>query len=128
MTTATKSQYQAAIDRAQRMGGTTRVTELGGGAYRVLGSRADLYTVRVDTDGNFTCTCPAGRHDTACWHAAAAWLLRAAQSAAGAIPAAAAPRESDADARARLLAESRARTRHITELEGSLADCFTSAA
>jgi len=126
MTTATKSQYQACIDRAQRQGGVTRVTELGCGAYHVLGSRADLYTVRVDAEGNFSCTCPAGRHDTPCWHAAACWLLRVAQSAAGVIPAA--PRESDADARARLLAESRERTRHITELEGSLADCFTTAA
>ena len=126
MTAATRSQYQACIDRAQRMGGTTRVTELGGGAYRVLGSRADLYTVRVDAAGNFACTCPAGRHDTPCWHCAAAWLLRVAQSAAGIAPAA--PCESDATVRARVLAESRERTRHITELEGSLADCFTTAA
>jgi len=124
MTTGTRSQYQACIDRAQRLGGTTRVTELGGGAYCVLGSRGDVYAVRVDPEGNFTCTCPAGRHETACWHAASAWLLRVAQSAAGAIPAA--PPEPDATVRARLLAESRERTRTITELEGSSAECFGS--
>lgn len=106
MTIGTKSQYQQCINRAQRQGGVTRVTELGGAAYAVLGSRGDRYTVRVDVEGNFSCTCPAGRHDTPCWHAAAAWLLRIAQQAAGITPAAA-PRESDADARARILAESR---------------------
>jgi hypothetical protein len=110
MTTGTRSQYQACIDRAQRQGGVTRVTELGGGAYTVLGSRGDRYTVRIDLEGNFSCTCPAGRHDTPCWHEAAAWLLRVAQSAAGIAPAAApatVARESDADTRVRLLAESR---------------------
>jgi len=126
MTVGTKSQYQQCIDRAQRMGGTTRVTELGDGSYRVVGSRADLYTVRVDAEGNYACTCPAGRHDTPCWHSAAAWLLRAAQSAAGIAPAE--PRESDATLRARLLDESRERARHIDELDVPLADYFTTAA
>ena len=126
MTTATKSQYQACIDRAQRMGGTAHVTELGGGAYRVLGSRGDAYTVRVDVEGEYSCTCPAGRHDRPCWHQASTWIKRISQLAFGITPAAVC--ESDATVRARLLAESRARTRHITELEGSLADCFTTAA
>jgi uncharacterized Zn finger protein len=139
MTIGTKSQYQACIDRAQRQGGIARVTELGAGAYTVLGSRGDVYRVRVHADGNYFCTCPAGTHEVPCWHAAAAWLLRVAQSAAGIAPATGTPyvvartpldddRESDAAIRARLLAESRARTHHISELEVPLADCFTSAA
>jgi len=105
MTTGTRSQYQACIDRAQRQGGVSRVTELGGGAYRVLGSRGDVYAVRVDPEGNYACTCPAGRHDTPCWHAAACWQKRISQSAFGIAPTAAP--ESDADARVRRLAESR---------------------
>src|SRR4051794_32226171 len=74
VTFGTRSQYQAAIDRAQQMGGARLATPLGGGRYRVIGRRGDRYTVAVDQDGEFSCTCPAGVSGNPCWHQGSAWL------------------------------------------------------
>jgi len=126
VTTGTRTTFQAALDKAAERGGLLLVRrELGRGRYEVRGSHGRVYIVTV-ADGEYACTCTAGQLGRPCYHQGAVAMLRAAQSAAGIAPAA--PRESDATLRARLLAESRARTRHIEELEGSLADCFTTAA
>ena len=126
MTTGTKATFQNALDKAAERGGMLLVRrELGRGQYEVRGSHGRLYVVAV-ADGEYACTCTAGQLGRPCYHQGAVAMLRAAQSAAGIAPATVA-RESDADLRARLLAESRERTRHISELEGSLADCFTTA-
>jgi len=126
MTTGTRTTFQTALDKAARLGGMRLVRrEMGSGRYDVSGSHGRTYTVTV-ADGEYGCTCTAGQLGRPCYHQGAVAMLRAAQSAAGIAPAAA--RESDAAARARLLAASRERTRHITELEGSLADCFVTAA
>jgi len=126
MTTGTKATFQNALDKAAARGGMLLVRrELGRGQYEVRGSHGRVYVVAV-ANGEYACTCTAGQHERPCYHQGAVAMLRAAQSAAGIAPAA--PRESDATVRARLLAESRARTRQIDELEGSLADCFTTAA
>jgi len=126
MTTGTRSTFQAALDKAARLGGMRLVRrELGAGRYEVQGSHGRLYVVTVAA-GEYACTCTAGQLGRPCYHQGAVAMLRAAQSAAGIAPAAA--RESDATLRARLLDASRERARQIDELEGSLADCFTTAA
>jgi len=103
MTTGTRTSFQAALDKAAARGGMRLVRrELGNGQYEVQGSR--LYVVTVDAAGEYACQCPAGHAGQPCYHQGCVWMLRAAQSAAGAIPATAAPRESDATVRARLLA------------------------
>ena len=126
MTTGTKATFQNALDKAAARGGLLLVRrELGRGQYEVRGSHGRVYVVAV-ADGEYACVCTAGQLGRPCYHQGAVAMLRAAQSAAGIAPAAAP--EADAIVRARLLAESRARARHITELEGNLADCFVTAA
>ena len=125
MTTGTRSTFQRAIDKAAELGTHKTVRQVSAGRYEVGGSHGRVYEVTACADG-FTCTCTAGRLERPCYHQAAVWLRQLAEQAAGIAPAA--PRESDADMRVRLLAESRERARTITELEGSLADCFTTAA
>ena len=105
MTTGTRTTFQNALDKAAERGGLLLVRrELGRGQYEVRGSHGRLYAVTVAA-GEYACTCTAGQLGRPCYHQASAYLLRAAQSAAGIAPAAA--RESDAIVRARLLAESR---------------------
>jgi hypothetical protein len=130
MTTGTRGTFQNAIDKAAALGTHKTVRELAPGRYAVSGTAA-VYTVTVDAAGEYECSCRAGQLGRPCYHQGGVWLARLRDQAAGVIPAAApatVARESDADARVRLLAESRERARHIEELEGSLADCFTAAA
>jgi hypothetical protein len=126
MTIGTKANFQNALDKAAARGGMLLIQrDRGDGRYDVQGSCDRCYVVTV-TAGDYACTCKASAEfQRCCYHMASVAMFRASQSAVGIAPAA--PRsESDAAIRARLLVKSRARTRHITELEGSSAECFGS--
>lgn len=74
MTIGTRSQFQAAIDRATALGGARLATPLGDGRYAVIGRRGDEYVATVDRRGEWQCSCAAGRFNRPCLHQAAAWL------------------------------------------------------
>ena len=129
MTTGTRANFQSALDKAAERGGMLLIQrDRGDGRYDVQGSCGRSYVVTVLPDGEYSCTCKANAEfERCCYHMASVAMLRAAQSAAGIAPAA--PRESDATVRARLLAESRERAQTIDELEDlpSLSECFNAA-
>jgi hypothetical protein len=77
MTTGAQASYERAVERARALGGASRVTDLGGDRYTVLGRQGDVYRVRVDADGETFCICPAGQLDNVCWHVMAVTLRRA---------------------------------------------------
>jgi uncharacterized Zn finger protein len=110
MTAGTRSTFQNAIDKAAALGTYKTVRQAGCGRYLVPGSRGVVYTVLVSLDGEYSCSCQAGQHDHPCYHQAATWLRRLGEQAAGRP---APRRESDADVRVRLLAESRMVGRRI---------------
>ena len=104
MTTGTRSTFQRAIDKAGELGTHKTVRQVSAGRYLVPGSRGVVYTVLVSLDGEYTCTCEAGRREIPCYHQGGVFLKRLGEQAGG-HPAP--RRESDADLRVRLLAESR---------------------
>lgn len=81
MTIGTRDQFKRAIVRARELQGWRHVTALGNGRHEVLGRRGDAYTVTVDADGEYACTCPAGRAGTPCWHQASVWIVAVQRSA-----------------------------------------------
>lgn len=84
MMTATKSQYQKALDKAAAMGGVRNIIATReypkGTYYRVRGSVApNSYTVWALHTGQVNCECPAGSRERPCWHAAVVWTARKAK-------------------------------------------------
>src|SRR2546421_6377464 len=82
---ATRSAYQAAVDRAGAFGGARMIAHVSRDRrlYKVWStSRAGLlHTVTVDRFGELHCTCEAGcqRNPQPCLHCGAVWLQRVAQ-------------------------------------------------
>jgi hypothetical protein len=103
VTAGTRTTFQNAIDKAAELGTHKSVRELAPGRYSVSGTAA-VYTVTVDSDGEYECSCRAGQLSRPCYHQGGVWLRRLGEQAAGRP---APRRESDADVRVRLLAESR---------------------
>ena len=77
MTTGTRQSYERAVERARALGGASRVSDLGGGQYTVVGRQGDVYRVFVDAEGESFCACTAGQLDNVCWHVMAVTLVRA---------------------------------------------------
>ena len=77
MTTGTQASYERSIERARALGGASRVTDLGGDRYTVLGRQGDTYRVFVDAEGESYCSCPAGANELVCWHVMTVTLRRA---------------------------------------------------
>src|SRR5439155_5608442 len=96
---ASKNQYQKALDKAQSLGGTRLIVNVHNGRYTVRGAGAPTtYSVTLGADGELHCSCPAGSHDVPCCHAAACWLRRKGEEAAGLIARTAAQRRDGGDA------------------------------
>lgn len=81
MILGTKAQFQAAINRAQKLGGPAAllITETplpnGGRRFGIRGERGTDYLVTVDPRGEVAaCTCDAGRREMPCKHGAVAWI------------------------------------------------------
>ncbi len=84
VTSATKDQYQRAIDKASGFRIARLVRHLGHGIYHVPSATAGLeYTVRVDERGEYSCSCLAGQAGNACYHQAGVWLSRIRDQACG---------------------------------------------
>ena len=81
---ATRSAYQAAVDRAAAFGGPGALITFQSRdrlLYRVrsTSTAGASYRVRVDSRGELVCECEAGRHGRPCVHGAAVWSRRVAE-------------------------------------------------
>src|SRR5437773_5724812 len=81
---ATRSAYQAAVDRAAAFGGPGALITFQSRdrlLYRVrsTSTAGASYRVRVDARGELVCECEAGRHGRPCVHGAAVWSRRVAE-------------------------------------------------
>src|SRR5438045_2618675 len=81
---ATRSAYQAAVDRAAAFGGPGALITFQSRDrlfYRVrsTSTAGASYRVRVDSRGEVVCDCEAGRRGRPCVHGAAVWSRRVAE-------------------------------------------------
>jgi hypothetical protein len=76
MVLGTKRQFQAAIDKAHKLGMVARVRPAGPGIYTVPSNSdpAVRYTVTVTRGGEFRCNCLAAGRDLPCCHSAATFV------------------------------------------------------
>src|SRR5205823_1763069 len=89
---ATRNAYQKALDKARAMGGTRLIVSVAGTVYTVRGSVAPAtYAVALGGDSELHCDCSAGMRDIPCYHAAAVWLRRLGEQAAGLLARTSAP-------------------------------------
>jgi len=73
-------QLAGRLHAAKVNGGAAVATPRGNGRYGVTGRAETRYTVHLIGDRAF-CDCKAGSFGRPCWHAAAAWLRRLADTA-----------------------------------------------
>jgi hypothetical protein len=75
-----------AITKALLLGGAAAVRRLRYGVYVVASaSRPGVaHTVTVDA-GAYRCDCEAGRHERACWHAAAVYVAKVEHASGGRV-------------------------------------------
>lgn len=74
-----REQLRGRLHAAKVNGGATAAIPRGNGRYMVTGRAETRYTVNLLGD-RAMCDCKAGSFGRPCWHAAAAWLRRLADS------------------------------------------------